>query len=215
MTKKALITWGGWQGHEPDKCAEIAKNLLLDENFEIEVSTNLDCYLDEELMNSRDLIVQCWTMGEITKEQCNALVKTVKAGCGIAGWHGGLGDAFRQNTEYQWMIGGQWVAHPGNIIDYTVNITKPEDPIVAGLNDFKINSEKYYMHVDPGNEVLMTTTFTGKHAAWINGTVMPVTWKRRYGKGKVFYTSLGHVAKDLEVPEVKEVLRRGMLWAAK
>ena len=112
------------------------------------------------------------------------------------------------------MVGGQWVAHPGNIIEYEVNITRKNDPIVKGIKDFKIKSEQYYMHTDPGNEVLATTTFTGEHCDWIDGTVMPVVWKRRYAKGKVFYSSLGHVAKDFEVTEVKEIMRRGMLWAA-
>jgi type 1 glutamine amidotransferase len=115
------------------------------------------------------------------------------------------------------MVGGQWVAHPGNIIAYEVNIVKPEDPIVEGLSDFTIHSEQYYMHVDPSNEVLATTTFSGDHeeAYWIKGCVMPVVWKRKWGKGSIFFSSLGHVAKDYEVPEVKEIFRRGMLWASR
>jgi hypothetical protein len=126
-------------------------------------------------------------------------------------------DAFRQNTEYQFMTGGQWVAHPGGIVDYEVNIIKRDDPITKGLSDFKMRSEQYYMHVDPGNEVLATTTLSGQHgkAPWIKGTVMPVAWKRRYGEGKVFYSSLGHVAADFDVPEAREIIRRGMLWAAR
>jgi len=115
------------------------------------------------------------------------------------------------------MVGGQWGVHPGNIVDYTVNIVKNDDPIVSGLNDFEVNSEQYYMHVDPGNEVLATTTFSGKNgdSEWTAGTVMPVIWKRMYGNGKVFYTSLGHVAKDFEVFEAKEIVRRGMIWATR
>jgi type 1 glutamine amidotransferase len=126
-----------------------------------------------------------------------------------------MGDSFRDNTEYQWMVGGQWVAHPGNIYAYTVNIVNHTDPITAGLSDFQMTSEQYYMHVDPSNEVLATTTFNGKHADWIDGTVMPVVWKRRFGLGRVFYSSLGHVAKDFDVPEAKEIQRRGMLWASR
>jgi len=126
-----------------------------------------------------------------------------------------MGDSFRNNTGYQFMVGGQWVEHPGGIINYTVNIIKPEDPIVEGLSDFKMNSEQYYMHVDPGNEVLATTTVGGDPYPWVAGTVMPVVWKRKYGEGRVFYSSLGHVATDFNVPECKEIVRRGMLWAAK
>jgi type 1 glutamine amidotransferase len=114
------------------------------------------------------------------------------------------------------MTGGQWVAHPGGIVPYTVNLTKPSDPIVSGLRDFQMKSEQYYMHTDPGNEVLATTTFSGEHEGigWIKGTVMPVVWKRPFGKGRVFYSSLGHVAKDFDVPEAREIVKRGILWAA-
>jgi type 1 glutamine amidotransferase len=213
--KRALIVWGGWEGHEPKQCADIFAPWLQSQGYEVIVSQTLDTYTDKELMQSLNLIVPIWTMGTITPEQEAGLLEAVRSGVGIAGWHGGMGDSFRNNTEYQFMVGGQWVAHPGNIIDYEVNIIKPEDPIVAGLSDFQMHSEQYYMHVDPSNEVLATTTFSGEYCEWIAGTVMPVVWKRRYGKGRVFYSSLGHVAKDFEVPEALEIMRRGMLWASR
>jgi len=213
--KRALIVWGGWEGHEPKQCADIFAPWLQSQGYEVIVSNTLDTYTDKELMQSLNLIVPIWTMGTITPEQEAGLLDAVRSGVGIAGWHGGMGDSFRNNTEYQFMVGGQWVAHPGNIIDYEVNIIKPEDPIVAGLSDFKMHSEQYYMHVDPSNEVLASTTFSGEYCEWIAGTVMPVVWKRRYGKGRVFYSSLGHVAKDFEVPEALEIMKRGMLWASR
>jgi hypothetical protein len=126
-----------------------------------------------------------------------------------------MGDAFREAVEYQFMVGGQWVAHPGNIIDYRVDITRPDDPVMQGIASFSYRSEQYYMHVDPSNEVLATTTFSGEHAPWIDGVTMPVVWKRRHGKGRVFYSSLGHQAKEFEVPEMRTILHRGMLWAAR
>lgn len=213
--KKALITWGGWDGHEPRQCAEIFARVLEKENYEARVTDTLDCYLDEKYMESLSLIVPVWTGSKITKEQEKGLLDAVNNGVGIAGWHGGMADSFRENTEYQWMVGGQWVAHPGGVIDYEVNITRKDDPVVKGIKDFKMHSEQYYMHVDPGNEVLATTIFSGEHAKWIKGTVMPVVWKRMWGKGRVFYASVGHVAKDFDVPEAKEILRRGMLWASR
>jgi type 1 glutamine amidotransferase len=212
--KRALIVWGGWEGHEPKQCAEIFAPWLQSQGYEVIVSNTLDTYTDKDLMQSLNLIVPIWTMGTITPEQEAGLLDAVRSGVGIAGWHGGMGDSFRNNTEYQFMVGGQWVAHPGNIIEYEVNIIKPEDPIVAGLSDFKMHSEQYYMHVDPSNEVLATTTFSGEYCEWIAGVVMPVVWKRRYGRGRVFYSSLGHVAKDFEVPEALEIMKRGMLWAS-
>jgi type 1 glutamine amidotransferase len=212
--KKVLFVWGGWPGHDPDLCRDIFVPWLREQNFDVTVSDTLDVYLNAELMKSLDLIVQVWTMGTITNEQEKALLATVYAGCGLAGWHGGLGDSFRQNTNYQFMVGGQWVAHPGGVIDYEVNITDHQDPITKGINDFKMHSEQYYMHVDPGNTVLATTTFNGEHEPWTKGNVMPVVWKKIYGKGRIFYTSLGHVAADFKVPEALEITKRGLLWAA-
>jgi hypothetical protein len=126
-----------------------------------------------------------------------------------------MGDSFRNSTNYQFMVGGQWVAHPGNVIDYRVNIVKHDDPIVAGLEDFNMHSEQYYMHVDPSNEVLATTTFSDQYHDGIAGNVMPVVWKKRWGAGRVFYSSLGHVASDFNVPEAREIFKRGMLWASR
>ena len=166
-------------------------------------------------MASLSLTVPCWTMDTIREDQLSGLLSAVRAGVGIAGWHGGMADSFRQSTEYQSMVGGQWVAHPGNIIDYRVRITDRDDPITVGLEDFEMRSEQYYLHVDPSNQMLASTTFSGEHASWIDGTVTPVVWKRRWGQGRVFYSSLGHVADDFDVPEAFEIIRRGMLWAAR
>ncbi len=212
---KALVTWGGWEGHQPELCAKLFTEVLKGEGYDVTLAASLDPYTDEVFMKSLHLIVPCWTMSEITKEQETGLLTAVKSGCGLAGWHGGMCDSFRKNTEYQWMTGGQWVAHPGNILDYMVNITETSDPIMKGLSDFKMHSEQYYLHVDPGNKVLATTTFSGEHAPWTKGVVMPVVWKKYYGAGKVFYSSLGHQASDFDVREAREIMRRGMLWASK
>ncbi len=212
--KKVLYVYGGWDGHEPEQSVDLFVPWMRSEGAEVTVSDTLDAYLDEALMESLDLIVQIVTMSEITEDQANMLLKAIRNGTGIAGWHGGLGDAFRQNVEYQFMVGGQWVSHPGGIIDYRVNIVNHEDRITNGLSDFDMNSEQYYMHVDPNVKVLATTRFTGEHAPWIDGCVMPVVWKKYYGNGRVFYSSLGHVMADFEVPEAMEIQKRGIRWAA-
>jgi len=211
--KKALFVWGGWEGHEPKQCVDIFAPWLEEQGFDVVISHSLDSYLDKELMQSLDLIVQSFTMAEINREQEKGLLEAVKGGVALAGWHGGLADSFRNNTEYQFMVGGQWVAHPGGVIPYEVNIIDHEHPITRGLSDFKMESEQYYMHVDPQNKVLAATTFSDQYAPWIKGAVMPVVWTKMYGKGKIFYTSLGHVAKDFDVPEAREIVKRGMLWA--
>lgn len=215
MNKKALINWGGWDGHEPEPCAKLFAGILTNEGYDVDVVHDLDRYLDADYMASLNLIVPIWTMSQITNEQEAGLLAAVRGGVGLGGWHGGMADAFRNNIDYQFMVGGQWVAHPGNIIDYTVNITDHSDPITAGLSDFQMHSEQYYMHTDPNNQVLATTTFAGDQEGidWIADAVIPVVWKRMYGKARVFYSSLGHVAADFDVPEVREIQRRGLLWA--
>jgi type 1 glutamine amidotransferase len=213
--KKALMVWGGWPGHEPKQCVDIFAPFLEEQGYDIEVYDTLDAYLDEAKMRALDLIVPVWTQGTITREQEAGLLEAVKSGVGIAGWHGGMGDSFRDNVNYQFMVGGQWVAHPGGIIDYEVNIIDHDDPITRGLDDFRMRSEQYLMHVDPSNEVLATTTFGGEYCPWIEGMVMPVVWKRMWWAGRVFYTSLGHVAEDFDVPEARKIVERGMLWASR
>jgi type 1 glutamine amidotransferase len=212
--KRALIVAGGWEGHEPRQCAELFAGVLRSDGFDVAISDTLDAYLDPALPET-DLIVPVWTQSEVSKEQLRGLLDAIAAGTGIAGWHGGMADSFRDSTEYQFMVGGQWVAHPGNIIDYTVQITNHDDPVTAGIDDFAMHSEQYYLHVDPSNEVLATTTFSGDYTPWVDGCVMPVVWKRRWGQGRVFYCSLGHVASDFDVPEARELVRRGMHWAAR
>ncbi len=213
--KKVLMVWGGWDGHEPKLCVDIFAPMLRERGYEVTIADTLDIYLNTEFMQALDLVVPIWTMGTITREQERGLLDAIAGGVGIAGHHGGMGDSFRNNVEYQWMVGGQWVAHPGNIIDYEVNIINHEDPITAGLDDFAMHSEQYYMHVDPANDVLATTTFTGEHANWVKGTVMPVVWKRMWQNGRVFYSSLGHKAHDFNVPQAKEIQIRGMMWASR
>lgn len=213
--KKALFVWGGWEGHEPKQCVDIFAPWLLEQGFEVEISHTLDSYLDTEKLKSLDLIIHVFTMSEIKPEQEKGLEEAIRSGVGLAGWHGGLADAHRSNVEFEFMVGGQWVAHPGGIIPYEVNIVDHDDPITKGLANFKMKSEQYYMQVDPIVEVLATTTFSGEHAPWIEGVVMPVVWKKMYGRGRVFYASLGHVAKDFDVPEARKIVQRGLLWAAR
>lgn len=212
--KKVLYVYGGWDGHQPEQCRDIFVPWLKSEGAEVFLFDKLDCYEDSALMANVDLIIQHYTQGQISGPQERALLNAVKRGVGIAGWHGGTGDSFRNNVEFQYMIGGQWVAHPGGVISYTVNITDKNDPVTKGLNDFDMKSEQYFMHIDPNAKVLATTTFSGKHDPWIEGAVIPVVWKKQFGKGRVFYSSLGHVASDFNVPEALEIMKRGIRWAS-
>jgi uncharacterized protein len=215
VSADALIVWGGWDGHEPEPFAEHYAGVLRDEGLAVDVAPTLDALLDADALRGLRLIVPIWTMGTIRPEQLEPLLAAVAAGVGLAGFHGGMGDAFRAEPAYQWMVGGQWVAHPDDITEYAVTIADRESPITRGLDDFRMRSEQYYMHVDPSNHVLATTVFRPASAPWVHGCVMPVAWTRRWGEGRVFYSSLGHTTADLAVPEVGELQRRGMIWAAR
>jgi uncharacterized protein len=213
--KSALFVAGGWEGHEPTLLAGIFRASLESSGYRTELVETLDICCDADKLREFDLIVPVWTMGTLTNDQEKGLLDAVRSGIGLGGWHGCMADSFRNNTEYQFMVGGQWVAHPGNIISYRVHIIDQEDPVTANIPDFDMHSEQYYMHVDPSNEVLATTTFRGDVLPWIYGVVMPVAWKRKWGNGNVFYCSLGHVAKDFDVSEAREIVRRGLLWATR
>jgi uncharacterized protein len=218
LSRKALIVWGGWLGHQPKEVSEIFARVLKEDRFEVEASDTLDAFKDASKLMGLSLIVPIWTMGKIEKEQAEPVFNAVKAGVGIAGCHGGMCDSFRENTEWQWMTGGQWVAHPGNDgTNYRVKIIKGSHPIVEGIQDFDVSSEQYYMHVDPSNRTLATTEFPvapGPHTP--NGRFdMPVIWTRHYGQGRVFYNSLGHQANIVAVEPNLTLMRRGFLWAAR
>lgn len=217
MKRKALIVYGGWEGHEPDKVSEIFRKTLVECDFEVEVSTTLDSFLDVEKLKSLHLIIPEWTMGSITKEQINPIIEAVASGVGIAGCHGGMCDSFRENVQWQFLTGGQWVSHPGGDgVEYKVCIKRGSSPIVEGIEDFTVKSEQYYLHIDPAIEVLATTRFpvvNWYHSS--NGQVdMPVVWTKHWGHGRVFYNSLGHHADVFEVPEALKIMKRGFLWAA-
>jgi type 1 glutamine amidotransferase len=214
--KKALIVWGGWLGHEPEQVSQIFKDTLEKEGFSVEVSDTLE-RLETTDLNALHLIVPAWTMGEISREQVAAVSDAVANGTGIAGCHGGMCDSFRTSVQWQFITGGNWVSHPGGDgVEYVVNIKQSSSLIVAGLKDFSVASEQYYLHVDPAVEVLATTRFptvTWYHSS--NGEVdMPVVWTKRWGVGRVFYNSLGHHADIFDIPEALEIMRRGFLWAA-
>ena len=213
--RRALMVQGGWSGHQPEQCVRLFAPLLEAAGFEVRIESTLEVYADAQYLSSVSLIVPCWAMGTITGEQAAGLTRAVRSGAGLGGWHGGMCDAFRADVGYQFMTGGQWVAHPGGIVDYEVDIDDSSDAITRGIGGFRLRSEQYYMHVDPGNQVLCSTRFSGEHEDidWIAGTRMPVVWKRRHGRGRVFYASFGHTTADFDVPQAREIVRRGLLWA--
>ena len=217
----ALIVWGGWDGHEPEPVSMVFKEVLEAENFTVEVSNTLESFEDVEKLKALDLIVPVWTMGDVhpktpQNDAVRAIMAAVATGVGLAGCHGGMCDAFRQSTEWQFMTGGNWVAHPGGDgVEYEVNICNSSSGLMDGLSDFKVTSEQYYLHVDPAVEVLATTRFPVEN--WYHSpnkkVDMPVVWTKRWGLGRVYYNSLGHHADIFDMETPKEMMRRGFLWA--
>ncbi len=215
--KKALIFQGGWDGHEPKPVSKRFAGLLEKNGYEVKVTDTLDTLLDLDYLMGLDLIVPCWTMGEIPGKCRENVCKAVANGTGLAGCHGGMCDSFRQDTEWQFMTGGQWVSHPGGDgTSYKVEINKGSSPIVEGLNDFDVCSEQYYLHVDPAVEVLATTRFPVVHYYHSSNKKvdMPVAWTKFWGAGRVFYCSLGHHDDVFDKsPNAQILMERGMLWA--
>ncbi|MHC4948221.1 MAG: ThuA domain-containing protein [Planctomycetota bacterium] len=210
----ALFVWGGWAGHEPRACVEIFAPLVEAAGLDPVVADTLDAFDDAAALRRHDVIVPCWTMGELSADRETAMLDAVRAGTGVAGWHGGLGDAFRAATGWQFMVGGQFVAHPEGAVDFEVRLVARDHPVTRGLADFAVRTEQYYLHVDPVNEVLADTVIDGRLAPEVAGVRMPVAWVRRFGAGRVFYCALGHGARDFDHPTTRELVRRGILWAA-
>ena len=220
--KNIIYVYGGWKGHKPRESVDLMVPKLRAEGANVKIFDSLSVYSDEKIMNETDLIIQIWTMGKITEKQFEGLEKAIMNGTGFAGWHGGLGDAFRDNLKYQFIVGGQFLFHPGGYIDHSIKIIDKSDPITQGLKDFNLKkTEQYYMLLDPNIKVLAISEFDREkyekpkiEENKLTGSTMPVVWKKNYGKGRIFYSSIGHHLTEFEVPEVMTMQMRGFRWAS-
>lgn len=212
--RKAIIVWGGWQGHEPEQCASIVSAILEEDGFRTEVTGDLGIFGSPTLAKA-DLLVPVITGEALERSHANALVEAVRNGLGLAGAHGALATSFKESAAFRYLSGVTWVAHPGNIIDFRVSITRQDDVLMQGIPDFDYRSEQYYLHYDPSVEILATTTFSGEYDPAVRNVTMPVVFKRYFGAGRVFYSALGHVAAEFDHPYMRLILRRGLAWAAR
>lgn len=217
MSKKALIVWGGWDGHDPDKVAKRFSSMLVESGYEVEISDSLESFSNHETLMGLDVIATCVTMSEIKPEYVQNISKAVAAGTGLVGCHGGMCDAFRNDTQWQFMTGGQWVSHPGGDgVEYTVHIHHSSSPIIQGLDDFEVKSEHYYLHIDPAIEVIASTRMPlVPYYHMSNKPIdMPVAWTKYWGNGRVFYCSLGHQDNVFDnSPNAHKLMQNGILWA--
>lgn len=208
MKKRALLSWGGWEGHRPEEYKDVLAEWLRELGFEVELSHDTADFARAEWLAAFDLIVPFWTLGSLTAEEERGLVDCVAQGTGLAGFHGMCG-AFLSSPSYKWMTGGQLVAHPGDsAASYDVEIVS-HHPLTAGIERFRMErTEQYYMHVAWDVTVLATTRFE-------NGSVSPVAWITKWGAGRVFYISIGHAPADFDASGARDLLRRGLWWAAR
>lgn len=218
-TQRALVVRGGWEGHDPVGSTDVFIPHLRDSGFDVTVEDSLEVYADETVMSGVDLIVQSWTMGDILADEMHGLRIAVENGAGLAGWHGGLLDAFRNATDFQHIVGGQFVAHPGDMVDHEIAVRpeRADHPIVAGLGPrIRLTTEQYWVHTDPLCDVLVTTTHDVRpDAPWQEPATVPVAWTRQWGDGRVFACTVGHGVDDLSIPEIRTMIGRGLIWAAR
>lgn len=229
-TRTALVTRGGWDGHSPVEATELFIPFLREQGFDVRVEESLDVYADAEAMAATDLVLQSWTMGTITEEQLKGLMAAVTAGTGFAGWHGGIADSFRNSSDYLHLVGGQFATHPSktadqchgeqsdNYLPYTVNIRpdQADHPIVAGIEDFDLETEQYWVLTDDYIDVLATTTHPARpDQPWNREVTCPAVWTRQWGEGRIFVATPGHQPVILQDPNVRTIVERGLLWASR
>lgn len=212
--RKAIIVWGGSKIHEPEDCARITGEILTEDGFSVEITGDLGIFGSDHI-GKADLLVPIITGEALEKPHAQALVAAVRGGLGLGGAHCALATSFKESAAFRYLAGVTWVAHPGNIIDFRVNITRPHDPLMQGIPDFDYRSEQYYLHYDPSVEILATTTFSGEYDEAVRNITMPVVFKRHFGEGRVFYSALGHVAAEFAHPHMRTILRRGLSWATR
>jgi uncharacterized protein len=228
--KRALVVRGGWEGHRPVEATELFIPFLRDNGYEVRVEESTAVYGDAAEMERTDLVVQCVTMSEITAGQLAGLGAAVAAGTGFTGWHGGIADSFRASSDYLHLVGGQFATHPGkepclrrgaaedNFLPHTVHVTElgRTHPITAGLADFELETEQYWVLHDDLIDVLATTTHPVRpYEPWHRPVTSPAIWTRRWGAGRVVVTTPGHSLDVLQHPSVRTVVERGMLWATR
>lgn len=223
--RRALVVRGGWDGHAPVPATDRFRPFLVASGFEVEVSEDLAVYADPDRMAAVDLVLQCWSMGQLTEPQARGLAAAVRRGAGLAGWHGGLVAAF-DSEPYLHLTGGRFVYHPPGLVDHELAAVpgREDHPIMAGIGTVRMCTEKYWVLTDPLCDVLATVTFRpdGDHdqehpegTPWRRAVTVPAVWTRQWGAGRVFVSTVGHRPADLDLPEVRAITERGLRWAAR
>ncbi|WP_166996631.1 ThuA domain-containing protein [Paramicrobacterium fandaimingii] len=229
--RQALIVRGGWDGHQPVETTNSVIPFLEQNGFDVRVEESTAVYTESDYLATVDLIVQTNTMNTIADDELRGLIRAVRAGTGLGGWHGGIADSYRNSADYLHMVGGQFAHHAAkapkdqlageqadNYVTHTVNIVseRSDHPIVAGLDDFELTTEQYWVLSDSYNDVLATTTVASRDFdAWSAPVTTPTVWTRQWGAGRIFVCTAGHRLEVLDNPNVRTIVERGLLWAAR
>jgi uncharacterized protein len=228
--RRALVVRGGWEGHHPVEATDMFLPFLEGAGFEVRVEDSNEIYADRAVMDATDLVLQSVTMSEISRDALNGLRSAVERGTGLAGWHGGIADSYRGSSDYLQLIGGQFATHPSthpdacrgeesdNFLPHTIEITElgRSHDITAGLADFPLTTEQYWVLSDDLNDVLATTTHPVQpYHPWHRPTTSPAVWTRAWGRGRVFVATPGHSLDVLADPNVRTIIERGLLWASR
>jgi type 1 glutamine amidotransferase len=202
----------------PGPATDLFRPFLAAHGFAVDVAEDLDAYADPDRMAGVDLVVQCWSLGEITAAQVAGLAAAVRGGAGLAGWHGGIVASFQGCEPYHHLTGGVFVHHPEGFVEHTLSVVpaRAGHEIVAGIGEVALRTEKYWVLTDPYIDVLATVTYDpAQDTPWREAVTLPAVWTRRWGAGRVFVSTVGHKLDDLAVPEIRAITERGLLWAAR
>lgn len=229
--RRALVVRGGWDGHQPVETTDSFVPFLTENGYEVHVEDETTVYADADYMAGVDVVVQTVTMSTIADDELRGLTTAVRAGTGLAGWHGGIADSYRSSSDYLHLIGGQFATHPAKasreelpgdgtdcFVRYTVDIVpeKADHPIVAGISDFELTTEQYWVLTDEYNDVLATTTIAAPdYHPWHRPVTCPAVWTRQWGDGRVFVSTPGHNLDVVNDPNVRTIIERGILWASR
>lgn len=229
-SRRALIVRGGWEGHQPVETTDLFLPFLESNGFSVRIEDSPAIFADAAELAATDLIVHVNTMSTIEPEPLAGLITAVRNGTGLAGWHGGIADAYRDSADYLHLIGGQFAHHASkppeqrtgeqsdSYLSYTVHITElgHTHPITAGIEDFDLVTEQYWVLSDEYNDVLATTTQEARpFDAWNSPVTSPAIWTRQWGEGRVFVSAPGHRLDVIEGSPVQTIIERGLLWAAR